>query len=476
MHHTIRTFLAAALLLAVSAPLPAQITFRRHYGGPGYEEANSGQQTRDGGYVIAGWSDSYTNNWNAMFLKVDSLGNREYANTFGGQGIEEGNSVRQTTDGGYILAAETRSFGAGGSDGWLIKIDSLGATQWTRTYGGTDYDGAHSAQQTADGGYIITGYTSSYGTGERNGWLIKTDSLGDTVWTRSYSGAGWDCVYSAQQMDDHGYILVGAYGTTNPSDADAWLIKTDSLGYRLWDRTFGGGLLDAWFSIQRTDDGGYVIVGRTRSYGPGDCDAWLVKLDRYGDTVWTRTFGGPYDDWGLSGQQTDDGGYVVAGWTMSFGAGEHDAWLIKTDSLGDTVWTRTHGGTRPDLAWAGQQTRDGGYVLMGATFSYGVGNSDVWIVKTDTLGRLGVEEQPPVAVRPTPSATVCRGILRLTADSRQLTASRLELLDVAGRVVLTRPLDRSTTGPLSVDVRHLAPGAYFVRSAPGAVLKVVVME
>ncbi|MBM3322537.1 hypothetical protein FJY69_03565, partial [candidate division WOR-3 bacterium] len=217
-----------------------------------------------------------------------------FQRTYGGFADDDALSVRQLGDGGYILAGWTDSFGARIRDAWLIKTDSLGDTVWTRTFGGPDYDGARSVWQTRDGGYAITGFINGGG----NAWFIKTDSLGDTAWTRSFGAAGRD--------DGR--------------------------------------------SVQQTNDGGYVIAGYTASHGAGDYDAWLIKTDSRGDTTWTRTFGGEWNDGATSAQQTADGGYVIVGVTDSYGAGSCDAWLIKTDSSGSVVWARTYGDTDGDLA------------------------------------------------------------------------------------------------------------------------------
>ena len=301
--------------------------------------------------------------------------------TFGGTGSEEALAVQQTTDGGYILAGGTRSYGAGDYDFWLVKTDSNGDEQWNRTFGGIDSDCAGSVQQTTEGGYILTGHTKSYATGNTDFWLVKTDSYGNEQWNKTFGGASDDEAYSVQQTIDGGYIIAGDTWSYGVGDGYFWLVKTDSRGNEQWNKTFGRGVIDRAYSVQQTTDGGYIIAGYTYSYGAGDWDFLLVKIDSNGNEQWNRTFGGTSDDYAYSVQQTADGGYILTGGTRSYGAGSLDAWLVKTDSDGNEQWNRTFGGIGPDCAESVQQTADGDYILAGLTYSYGAGESDIWLIK-----------------------------------------------------------------------------------------------
>ena len=323
-------------------------------------------QARDEKETTSAWSGEHQ-------LAVAS-----FSAIFGGAGIDWGYSVRQTSDGGYIIAGWTASYGAGGYDVWLIKTDSSGNKVWDKTFGAGE---GYSVQQTSDGGFVVTGYTASSGAGFADVWLIKTDAAGNKVWDKTFGGAGDDYGNSVRQTTDGGYIIAGITGTY-----DVWLIKTDSLGNRVWDRTFGGADYDWGGSVRQTSDGGYVISGYTKSYGAGGEDVWLIKTDASGNVVWDTTFGGSGDDEGNSVQQTSDGGYIIAGWTDSYGVGESDVWLIKTDASGNKVWDRTFGGPGFDGGQSVQQASDGGYVITGYTQSYGAGSSDVWLVRTDASG------------------------------------------------------------------------------------------
>src|SRR3990167_6319813 len=207
----------------------------------------------------------------------------EWNRTFGGPVGDWIESVQQTADDGFILAGSTFSFGAGGQDTWLIKTDSLGNEVWNRTFGGARRDTGRSVLQVEDGGFILTGETESYGAGEFDLWLIKTDSWGNEEWSRTFGGSSYDYASSVQQTNDGGYILAGSTTFSSEGFPDFWLIKTDTLGNEEWSRTFGGSSYDYAHSVQQTDDGGYIITGGTQSYGAGNWDIWLIKTDSYGN-------------------------------------------------------------------------------------------------------------------------------------------------------------------------------------------------
>jgi len=384
-------FLVATLaLLVMVIPLawaaqPPPTVWDKTFGGTGYDLAYSVQQTSDGGCVLAGWTGSYgAGNTDAWLIKTDSSGNQVWDKTFGGINNDAGLSARQTSDGGYILAGGTESYGAGGNDAWLIKTDSSGNQVWDKTFGGTDYDLAYSVQQTSDGGYVLAGWTASYGAGGNDAWLIKTDSSGNQTWDTTFGGTNGEQAYSVQQTSDGGYVLAGWTASNGTSNNNAWLIKTDSSGNKTWDKAFGGANGEEAYSVQQTSDGGYVLAGWTASYGAGSYDAWLVKTDSSGNKTWDKTFGGTSYDGAFSVRQTSDGGYVLAGYTYSYGAVASDAWLIKTDSSGNNIWDKTFGGTGGEQAYSVQQTSDGGYVLAGYTDSYGAGSWDAWLIKVDS--------------------------------------------------------------------------------------------
>ena len=307
-----------------------------------------------------------------------------WTRTYGGNGEDHGESVLQSFDGNYIICGGTSSYGAGATDIYLIKTNEIGDTLWTKAYGGNNNDDGYSLQQTTDGGFIITGATESYGTGATDVYLIKTDLNGNSLWTKTYGGSDSDLGRSVQQTNDDGYIIVGDTYSSGAGLGDVYLIKTDANGDTLWTQTFGGDSADGGLSVKQTSSGGYIISGWTQSFGVGGTDVYIIKTDANGDSLWTRTFGGSTGEWGESVLETEDNGYIVAGWTNSFGAGQADAYLIKIDVNGDSLWTKFLGGPNTEICTSISHTFDGGYILTGNTNDNDVG--DVYLLKTDMYG------------------------------------------------------------------------------------------
>jgi hypothetical protein len=445
----------AILAVCCMAAVAAGHAFQRAYGGEMEDYGYSARQAADGGYIIVGKTQSYGAGGNDVWLvRTDERGDTLWTRTFGGPGYDEGRSVAQTPDGGYVIAGHTNSFGAGGFDVWLIRTDGYGDSVWTRTFGGAAGENGFSVQVTSDSGYVITGYTSSYGAGGFDVWLVRTDPNGDTMWTRAYGGPSFDVGTSIQQTADGGCIISGGTQSFGAGDFDIWLLKTDSMGDSVWTRTFGGSGSEYTGSVLQAEDGALVVAGYTDSYGAGEEDVWLLKIDSMGDTAWTRTFGSSARDFGKSVDVTADSGFVIVGYT---GSTDHDCWLIKTDRDGGTTWTRTFGGLADDAGCSVVQTEDGGYVIGGYTMSYGAGWTDFWLIKTDTAGLLAVEKPANPGARRAAAATIVSRTLwyQPTANSSQPTA---ELLDIAGRVVMSLQ-------PGPNDIRRVTPGIYSVRSA-----------
>jgi hypothetical protein len=303
----------------------------------------------------------------SVFVSVTTTNSQPitFQKTFGGSDYDYGYSVQQTSDGGYIIAGFTSSFGANNGDVYIVKTDANGDTLFTKTFGGSSYYYGPSVQQTSDGGYIIAGTTQSYS----DVYLIKTDANGNTFFTKTFGGSNSDWGSSVQQTSDGGYIIAGFTNSFGAGEEDVYLIKTDANGDTLFTKTFGGGRNDEGFSVQQTSDGGYIIAGFTWSFHAGNFDVYLIKTDANGDTLFTKTFGGTSNDYGYSVQQTSDGGYIIAGSN-----------LIKTDANGNTLFTKTLSGNSV------QQTSDGGYIIAGSTYSFGTGSKDVYLVKTDANG------------------------------------------------------------------------------------------
>ena len=382
--------LIAAANLSLAQPQPPDTLWTRTFGGRDDDIGNSMKQTIDGGYIITGSTWSYgAGNRSIYLIKTTANGDSVWTRTFGGTHyFDYGNSVQQTRDGGYIIVGSTNSYGAGHYDVYLIKTTANGDSDWTATFGGSATDDGHSVQQTSDGGYIIAGSTSSYGVGSDDVYLVKTDAIGRQQWYQTFGGSSYDCGYSIQQTSDDGYIITG-YTTLSSSNRDIYLIKTDASGNEQWSRTLGGSYNDYSYSVQQTGDGGYIIAGTTYSFGAGGSNIYLIKTDSAGNQHWQRTFGGNHNECGGIVEQTISGGYIITGGTNSFGAGDYDVYLIKADSCGDLQWQQTFGGSYwEDYGVSVHQTIDGGYIIAGSTCSWGAGELDVYLIRLAPEGSL----------------------------------------------------------------------------------------
>ena len=386
MRRLIAVFLVVILCVVTVFAQPGTL-WTRTYGGSNDDVGASVQQTQDGGYIIAGYTESYgLGDMDVYFIKTNDNGDTVWTRTFGGYELDIGYSVQQTSDGGYIIAGWTESYGAGSYDVYLIKTNSNGDTSWTRTFGGTSYDYGRCVKQTTDEGYIIAGSTDSYSS-SFDVYLIKTDINGSPTWIRTYGGMEGDGGQSVYQTLDEGFIIAGNTQSYGEIDSDVYLIKTNTNGDTLWTKIYGGTLNDGAKSVQQTSDRGYIIAGNTASFG-GYYDFYLIKTDSIGDSLWTRTFGGSSYDSGWCVRQTTDNGYIVSGFTQSYGSGENDVYLIKTNADGDTIWTQTFGGGNDDNGLCVQQTLDGGYIITGYTANYSAGGTDVWLIRLDSEGSL----------------------------------------------------------------------------------------
>jgi hypothetical protein len=390
------------LFLAVSVEAQSSTMWSQTYGETVRGEAESLVETSDGGYAIAGWTTYFgAGGYDFCLIKTDAYGNLEWSHTYGGVDDDKDVSLVETKDGGFAMAGSTRSFGAGNSDFWLIKTDSHGNMEWNHTYGGEGEEFVRAMVQTSDGGYALVGYTNSFDGGF---WLVKTDAYGSMEWSRLYSGG----VRSLIATPDGGYALVGTiiikpescvdtylpahsrFTLARASEAwtpyDCWLLKLDAYGNVEWNQIYAGPDFDVAYSVVVTSDEGYAIAGSTDSFGAGEYDFWLVKTDSYGNVEWNQTYGGVDEDFAHCLVKVSDGGYALTGYTKSFGAGDRDFWLIKTDDYGNMEWNQTYGGADEDMANSLIATSDGGYAIAGSTYSFGIGGGNFWLLKSDEYG------------------------------------------------------------------------------------------
>ena len=319
----------------------------------------------------------------------------QWSATLGGNEDEFAHSVALSGDGGFVVAGETRSYGAGSQDGWLVKLSSTGAEQWSRTFGGTESDIIYSVQSTSDGGYILAGETHSVEGASADSshfWLIRTDSLGLEQWQSSYgstTGSGStatvdsDVALAVRQTSDGGFILVGSSSGTEGTSVR--LVRADSQGTHLWSQEFNGISGGVGYDVAEISSG-FIVAGSASSEDQGS-QAFLVETDASGNAQWTEYFGGSYNDEVRSLAIAQDGGYALGGFTWSEGAGQSDFWLLKVDRDGEQEWERAFGGVLRDAAHSVIKTSDNGFALAGWSESFR-GGDRLWVVKTDSDGRL----------------------------------------------------------------------------------------
>jgi len=372
------------VLLVVTAAIaqPPDTVWTQTVGGPDSDYGVSVCQTNDGGFITVGKTDSYGAGGADVYLvRTDSDGGVLWTRTFGDSYNDFGTTVIQTTDGGFAIAGHTW---VGHYDVWLIKTDAQGIESWNNTYGGEYDELGFDLQQSADGGYIITGSTESYGAGLRDAWLLKTDSLGVSLWNHTFGGIDHDVANCVRETADGGYVLTGKSRSFSEGFNDVWLIKTNSIGNEIWTQTFGGVEDDEGYCVEVLLDGGYIIVGNTRSFGSGETDVWLIQTDDIGTEIWNQAFGGAENDYGYSVKRMNAGGYIISGQTNSFGLEHGDAWLIRTDSFGNEVWSENYGGPYGENGRDIQPTDDEGYIVTGYTdLIGGGGNFDAWLIRIE---------------------------------------------------------------------------------------------
>ncbi|MCL6266763.1 hypothetical protein [Flagellimonas myxillae] len=405
-----------------SQPLPITTTFEgevdwmKSFGGSGEDTAQSVIQTADGGYAILGFSNSMDGDLagkttevnDYWLLKLDAEGNLIWGRTYGGTKDDRGQSVIQTTDGGYAIVGYAMSDDGDGSnnegfhDNWILRLGPNGNILWEKSFGFSGHDHSYDVVETSDGGFFFSGFldvTSSGGAGNegkgnyltRHGvgefWGTKLDADGNLEWRRYFGGTNNDRSYGVVYSDDGGFVLAGAsesddFDITSPKGSyDFWVVKVGSNGDLLWQKSFGGTGIDKGYDIAKTLDGGYVITGNTFSsdtdvsQNHGESDLWVIKLGSNGNLAWEKTYGGLAFDAGHGISTTRDGGFVIAGNSKSSDGdttenkGENDLWVLKTDAQGTIEYQQTFGGSGIDFGFDAIESADGSLILVGETAS-----------------------------------------------------------------------------------------------------------
>ena len=504
------------------------------FGGSDWDNFTCLEVTLDGGFILGGTSLSIDGDKTQLsfgggdywIVKIDSHGIMQWDKTFGGTGSDDLTVLKRTSDGGYILGGNSTS-GIGGnktqanwdttglkSDYWIVKVDSLGNKQWDADYGGTYLEYLENIQQTSEGGYILGGYSYSVisgnktdslrgGNGDVDYWIIKTDSIGNIIWDKDFGGANEDYFYSLEQTFDKGYLL-GGYSLSGISgdksqatwgNYDFWILKIDSTGTRLWDKDFGGAGNEKLYSLQQTNDRGFILGGYSTSGingnktqdlkgGNGDVDYWIVKIDSLGNIMWDKDFGGTdWEDAFGNILQTEDQGYLLCGTSYSDIGGDkteanlgiEQIWIVKTDTLGNKQWDKTIFTTGHDELGIAMQTRDGCYGIGNFTQA-GIGgyktqptwdtsivnpSADYWIVKFCDTTTTRVSNINTNAIYIIPNPTTGKFTITGWNNNNQISKIEIEIFNLTGEKILI------FQSQIQADISNLPSGIYFLKLIAG---------
>ncbi|MCF6129664.1 T9SS type A sorting domain-containing protein [Flavobacterium sp. AS60] len=476
------------------------IEWQKCYGGTNDDQAQSIQRTNDGGYIVANLAtsnDGDVTNFHTgtggdiWVVKTDGNGNIEWQKALGGSNSEGTFNVKQTTDNGYLVCGYSGSYDGdvtgnhgGVYDLWIVKLNGAGNIVWQKTYGGTNTDGFWSSfEQTADDGFIVICNSSSNdgdvteNHGNSDIWVIKLNSIGDIQWQKTYGGTGYDDPRSIQLTPDGGYILCG-YTESNNGDftsnhgfSDAYVIKINSTGDILWQKTYGSQGYDRANTIIKASDGGFIFVGDTTVNGGdvsgthGGYDIWVVKINNIGTIQWQKCLGGTgnegvgrncivqlaNDDYAIVGITTSTNGDVTAN------HGGQDSWLLRLSNTGSILWQKTYGGSSNDCAYSLCATPDDGYIMAGLTASFdgdvsgNHGYNDYWVVKVgpDSLATSDYDLFDPVLF-PNPVSN------QLNIISETSNIKTYIIYDTLGKTIIKKNYKNT------IDVSQLKSGIYYL--------------
>ncbi len=379
----------------------SQITFEKTYSLGGGELAHSVRPVSTGGYLSCGYTN-VAGTYDAHLTRLDATGSVLWSKQYGSSNSEDLFAAVETPGGNFIAVGYT--YGING-DLYVINTDAGGNIIWSKTFDIGPNEYGYAIARTTDSKYVIVG--STYTGTDNDIYFLKIDSLGNLLWSKQFNngvGNSYEIGFDLKQTSDGGYAIAGYTDGSGAGLFDVYVIKTDSSGNIQWDRTYGGSNNEfGGYSISETAGGGYIIGGSTSTFGAGNGDYYLVRADATGNILWSKTFGGSATEYGYSCRQTVDGGFVLTGFTNSFGSGMNDAYLVKTDSAGSLQWSRTYGTVSDELASWVMQTPDNGFIITGYPYNFGPPLTDIHIIKTDPLGNIGTACQlTPVTIVTTP--------------------------------------------------------------------------
>jgi hypothetical protein len=449
-----------SVLLLLSALGHAQVTFEKVYMLGYHQSAKEVLPTSDGGYLIAAMTRTTIAGDSDLFIvKTNSMGDIMWTKQYGGNMPEYPNGMLALDDGGFFILGYTRSYGAGHNDSWLVKINASGDMEWSKTFGGPGDDEAKEIIKASDGNYVFVGRTNYSGGNNYDGLLTKIDASGNEMWTKYYGGSNYENTRCVKQCSDGGFILIGQTMSSGAGGSDIYLVRTNSNGDVVWTKTYGGPLEDDGNWILANSDGTFTLTAETTSYGSGDFDVQAMKVTSDGSVIWNKFYGGDKKDVSKTIRYTNDGGYIIGAISRSFGWINPEMWLVKIDGDGNTQWTKEYGLWYHDHCHSAMQVADGGYISVG----HQVDVNDVahiYLVKTNSAGLIGIDEMTSAksfSVYPNPSS----GIFNIASSA---TMQSVIITDVLGNNIKTIAADDRS---LRIDLAGKPKGAYMVTVQSG---------
>lgn len=439
----------------------SQTYFQKTYPASLDQEGQDVFATPDGGYLIAGYTNtSILYDCDVMVIKTDAFGNKAWSKTYGGNKPDFPYHMLPTTDGNYFLVGYSQSYSGGGDmDILLIKIDPSGNQLWLKTYGGNGNDYARDITATADGNYMIVG-SSNIPSQPHNANLIKIDPAGTVIWSKYYGGSANDYGCAIKQCSDGGYIMLGQTYSYGVGSGDAYLVKTDAAGDTLWTKTFGGSQNDEGVSLTVNSDNGFTFLVRDSSGAGKDIDVRIIRTSGTGNVMWNKVYGGTQKDTPKMVQKTSDGGYILAAISRSYGWINPDMYILKCNSSGDTTWTRHYGGANHEHCYAVREQPDGSYIAVGKSASYGP-DIDAILLKINSNGTMtvGIHEyanNSPIIIYPNPNSG------NLNLDLSNFKAKKVTVTDILGIEVFSKEIENENI--LTIQLENKKTGVYFVKS------------
>jgi len=442
VNRMVLVLLGAVVLMTGSAVAQGPDTiWTRTYGG-GQADAAYDVHKEGPEMTLVGMYDG-----DAAILALQGAGDTMWVRSYGGGQEDVARGIMWSPE-GFFMGGWTKSFGAGGADAYLLATTQQGDTMWSRTFGGSQDDGIEALARTMEETPMAAGWTESFGAGDHDMWVLRFGPGGDTMWSRTFGGSDWDAAYDIVATPDDGHIIVGGTESFGAGGMDVWILKVNQEGDTMWTKTFGGPGDEVAYSIMRTMADDFVVVGYTSSFGAGDRDVWVLKMSQEGDTFWTMTIGTAEREEAYAVAPTMDEAYAVVG--MATTGSDTGAYFVKLTNTGERVWAGSYGNaSATDKAYAIAQTDEQYYVIAGHTMG---ASMDMYIFSTEFVAE-AITEQRGVRVA-LPGATLSAGAVLVAGDEA------VQLLDVTGSRV-------ADLVPGQNDIRHLNPGVYYVAPLDG---------